>query len=120
MPWWSWVLIWTGLVLVLLGMLAWFAVTLFRKLMALADAVGALGDLVSELDTDPAEETRPPRRPAIFENVNELALTVDLQRTARERSRQERRDRRIARGKLLQHGPIVRPDPPMKRTRPHA
>ncbi|WBM80342.1 hypothetical protein KIV56_02080 [Cryobacterium breve] len=119
MPWWSWVLIWTGLVLVLLGMLAWFAVTLFRKLMALADAVGALGDLVGGLDADPAEET-PPRRPAIFADWSELALAVDLQRTARERHRQERRDRRIARGKLLQHGPIVRPDPPMKRTQPHA
>ena len=119
MPWWSWVLIWTGLVLVLLGMLAWFAVTLFRKLMALADAVGALGDLVGALDADPAEGT-PPRRPAIFADWNELALTVDQQRTARERFRQQRRDRRIARGKLLQHGPIVRPDPPMKRTQPHA
>jgi len=87
--------------------------------MALADAVGALGDLVGALDADPAEET-PPRRPAIFADRNELALTVDQQRTARERFRQQRRDRRIARGKLLQHGPIVRPDPPMKRTHPHA
>ena len=120
MPWWSWVLIWTGLVLGLLGMLAWCAVMLFRKLTVLADAVGALGDLVSDLDTDPAAKPPPPRRPAIFADRYELALTVDLQRTARERRRQERRDRRIARGKLLQHGPIVRPDPPMKRTHPHA
>jgi len=120
MPWWSWVLIWTVLALALLGMLAWFAVMLFRKLMVLADAVGALGDLVGGIDGDPVEETEPPRRPAIFADWNELALTVDLQRSARERRRQERRDRRIARGKLLQHGPIVRPDPPMKRTHPHA
>lgn len=120
MPWWSWVLIWTGLVLMLLGMLAWFGVTLFRKVMVLADAVGALGDLVGGLDPGPVAETKRPLRPAIFEDWNELALTVDLQRTARERRRQERRDRRIVRGKLMQHGPIVRPDPPMKRTHPHA
>jgi hypothetical protein len=116
MPWWGWLLIWTGLVLILLGMLAWFAVTLFRKLMNLADAVGSLGDLVGGLDPSTAENAQPSHRPAIFADWSELARTVDLRRTERERRRQERRDRWIVRGKLLQNSPIVRPDTPRKRT----
>lgn len=31
MPWWSWLIIWTVLVLALLGMLTWVGVTLFGR-----------------------------------------------------------------------------------------
>lgn len=43
MPWWSWLIIWTLLVLALLGMLAGAGVTLFRKLMKTARALHDLG-----------------------------------------------------------------------------
>jgi hypothetical protein len=105
-PWWSWVIIWVLLVGALLGMLAWFAVRLFRKLMTAADALGDLGDQLAGLDTD-VEELSPARfSPAIFANRAELAEDIERRRERRAHRRQERRDLAINRGKLLRHAPI--------------
>ena len=101
MPWWSWVLIWTGLVLGLLAMLAWFGFALFKKGMATAKALQELGVLVGEatrgLDA-PAQERF---RPAIFTDPVDLYLDLELVRHDRGLRRQRRRDSLIARGKLI-------------------
>ena len=115
MPWWSWVLIWTGLVLVLLGMLAFFAITLFRKAMR---TLGALEDLGRAAELDPrADETEPETErftPAVFRSRRELLDAVRLRRAARARRRQRRRDRLFQRSKLSTYAPLN------QRTEPHA
>jgi hypothetical protein len=113
-PWWSWVIIWALLVLGLLGMLAWFAVVLFKKLMVTMRALGELGDQLAALDVrlDGLGEER--FRPAIWADRASLALEIERGRAARQRRRQERRDARIARGKLIRQAPTN------QRTFPHA
>lgn len=49
MPWWSWVLIWTGLVLVLLVVLALCGLSLFRKAKLLFGEVEHLQQLLDSL-----------------------------------------------------------------------
>jgi hypothetical protein len=118
-PWWSWLVIWTGLVLALLGMLAWSGISLFRKLMTMTDAAGAIVDQLADVDPDPhraddggAETSAAAFRPAIFASRRELASIVDRHRVERELRRQVRRDDWVTRGKLLQHGPVVPLAPP--------
>jgi hypothetical protein len=117
-PWWSWVVIWGALVLGLAGMLAWFALTLFRKLMRAADALGELGDQVAQLEARHDELGVTPFAPAIFADHTELALVVEMQRIEREHRRQERRDSTVSRGKLLA-GKRLPSAPWNQRTGPH-
>lgn len=111
MPWWSWVLIWTVLAAGLVGMLAWFAVRLFRKLMGTMRALEALGDQVAAVDVDSA--ARPtPFRAAVFADRHALAAAIDHARAERAHARALRRDLAIGRGKLLQHTPYKPEDRP--------
>lgn len=101
MPWWSWLLIWGGLILALLGMLAYFAVTLFRKTVAVANELADLTDKLAVLDAR-LDEIAPERKPsAVFLQRDQLALIVDGNREARAVAKQQRRDARVERGKLL-------------------
>jgi hypothetical protein len=50
MPWWSWLLIWSGLVIALLAMLTLFAVSLFRKGVALAEELATTAATLELLD----------------------------------------------------------------------
>ena len=105
MPWWSWVLIWSGLVLGLLGMLVWFGFALFQKVMATSRALQELGDRVA--DVTRGQETPPQARfrPAIFTDPADLHLALELVQRDRALRRQRRRDSLIARGKLLVNRP---------------
>jgi hypothetical protein len=110
MAWWGWALIWTGLVLGLLGMLAWFAIRLFRQAMKTADALAELGEKMALLDAafadaDAAAQQKPRFSPAIFQDAAELSFLRQQDRAERGRRRQGRRDARIDRGKLLTHAP---------------
>jgi hypothetical protein len=111
MPLWSWILIWTLLIAALLGMLAWFAVRLFRKLMATFHALEDLGDQLAELELD-RELPRSRFRPAVFQNRRSLAVAIDQTRRERAHRRAVRRDLAISRGKLLQHTPYKPEDRP--------
>jgi hypothetical protein len=111
MPVWSWILIWTLLGAGLLGMLAWFAVHLFRKVMVTFGALEDLGDQLAELDLD-RELPRSRFRPAVFQNRRALAATIDHARIERAHRRAHRRDLAISRGKLLQHTPYKPEDRP--------
>lgn len=111
MPVWSWILIWTLLAAGLLGMLVWFAVRLFRKLMGTLGALEDLGDQLAELDLD---RELPHRRfhPAVFADRRALAAAIDRARLERAHRRARRRDLAIGRGKLLQHTPYKPEDRP--------
>jgi hypothetical protein len=114
MAWWSWILIWTGLVLGLIGMLAWFGYVLFRKAMRMADALELLGDQVAEVGAGSALPPQTRFRAAVFEDRADIRLDFELTRAERLRRRQRRRDRLVARGKLLQQAPYT------QRTETHA
>jgi hypothetical protein len=63
-PWWGWVLLWTGLVLgaaVVLGLLAWGLVKQGLAVVAEAGTAGArAGELLSRVESLPASPRRPP------------------------------------------------------------
>lgn len=110
MAWWGWALVWTGLVLGLIGMLVWFGIRLFRKAMQTADALAELGEKMTLLEKafaadDSEAQQKPGFNPAIFENAGELSFLRQQERAERARQRQLRRDRRVDRGKLLTHAP---------------
>lgn len=110
MPWWSWVLIWCGLALALLAMLALLGMALFRKLMTLVDALGALGQRVAGATDDRGHEESETvaaafavisAGPAVFQSQDRLAEVVADRRFEQRHRRQERRDRAIRHGKLF-------------------
>jgi hypothetical protein len=105
-PWWSWVIIWAVLLAALFGMLAWFAVRLFRKLMTAADALAHLGEQLAGLDAQVDDLAPDTFTPAVFANRSELAEEIERGRYRRAHRRQERTDLAINRGKLLRHAPI--------------
>lgn len=110
MPWWSWVLIWVGLAAVLLLVLVLCAVLLFRKLMTLSTAVSRLGDQIDAAGAAGQRVPGPPTGttlPAVFQNPWALAAQVEEQRSERLLRRQQSRDRRIVRGKLLRNAPVT-------------
>jgi hypothetical protein len=91
MPWWSWLLIWGGLLLALVALLAVFAWLLFRKFLVLMDDLGALAEKTAILgmaDTDPVL----PR--------HELAVLADYREV---RARREQRVRRAVEARRLRH-----------------
>jgi hypothetical protein len=128
MPWWAWVLIWSGLSIGLLVMLALFAIMLFRKLMTLVAALGELGDRVgggevgindagtdnSGTDNSGTDGAVPSTRDvaAVFQNRHGLAAVVADQRFVRLHRRQLRRDRAIHHGKLSGTSSVIPKDSP--------
>jgi hypothetical protein len=101
MPWWSWLVIWGVLVLSLLGMLALFAVWLFRKLMATGAEVSDLAEK-AEILSRRAEELRdPPFHASVFDDASVLRGERELAKAGRATARQARSDARVRRGKLL-------------------
>jgi hypothetical protein len=101
MPWWSWLIIWGVLVLALLGMLAFFAVRLFRKLMAAGREAGALAEKAELLQRRSDDLRDAPFHPAVFADLTELTTQREQDKADRAYARQARRDARVRRGKLL-------------------
>jgi hypothetical protein len=101
MPWWSWVLIWALLVLGLLGMLALFALWLFRKARTGFAALSELGDKVAALEAASEEVARQPFRAAVLAPYDEVREPHRLRADLRADRKRSRRERRLARGKLL-------------------
>lgn len=88
--WWGWVLLWLGLALILVAVLALSAWLLFRKALGLADD---LADLTDQLDALSAAEGQP-RLGA--PELAVLAESRDIRAREQERiaGRRDRRDRR--------------------------
>ncbi|MDR6970599.1 hypothetical protein [Leifsonia shinshuensis] len=100
MPWWSWLVIWTVLVLGLLGELAYFAWSLFRKVVAAGREAAALMDK-AEVLSQRAEELHDSFEPAVLADVDVLRAEREQHLTERAYARQARRDARVRRGRLL-------------------
>lgn len=101
MQWWAWLIIWVVLVLALLGMLAGLGYRLFvkargalRALTELTDKVARLTENVEKLAVD-----HPDR--AIAEGYTATARRHEEHLALRAELKRERREARLARGKLL-------------------
>ncbi|WP_295121342.1 hypothetical protein [uncultured Leifsonia sp.] len=101
MPWWSWVLIWTVLVLGLVGMLAYFGWSLFRKVMAAAREAGALLEKTAILSERSDDMRYTEFHSAIFDDPDELRARREQDVADRRVARQARRDKRVRRAKIL-------------------
>jgi len=97
--WWGWLLIWTGLVILLLGTLALFGWWLFRKAMGLLDDVGSLADKLEILDFEEAEMPRQTR--AILVDLRDVHAREDARRGHRARRRSDRHRRRMERARRI-------------------
>ncbi|WP_426623984.1 hypothetical protein ACPPVW_15570 [Leifsonia sp. McL0607] len=101
MPWWSWVVIWTVLVLGLLSMLGYFGWSLFRKVMAAAREAGALMEKAEILSERSGDMRYTEFHNAVFEDPDKLRAEREQAIADRRVTRQARRDQRVRRGKIL-------------------
>ncbi len=102
MPWWSWLIIWTVLVLGSLGMLAGLGLRLFRKALRTLQGVEAVGEQISAIDINLAPPSAP-FQPAIFADAQVLRQGIAQRSAERTHRSQQRRDALIVRGKLIRH-----------------
>ena len=99
-PWWGWLLIWTGLVIALIAMVALFAWRLVRRFFRVLEDFFGLTDKLSILDGVAAEtEARPMN--AILREGDEVRATTGARMARRADLKHARRQARIQRGKML-------------------
>lgn len=97
--WWVWLLIWGGLVLGLLTMLAGFAWWLLRKgLVVLAD-LSELSARTALLDVPEREQAQ--SELAILTTRDQVRTREDARRVHRERMRREAHERRLERARRI-------------------
>ncbi|MBN9241052.1 MAG: hypothetical protein BGO97_15170 [Micrococcales bacterium 70-64] len=98
--WWGWILIWSGLVIALLAMLALFAWWLFRKAMRVLDDLGELADSTEVFDR--VDESELPKQTlAVLADLREVRAREDARRAHRARRRSERHRRRLERARRI-------------------
>ena len=102
MPWWSWLIIWTVLVGGLIGMLVYFAISLFRRFLGVYEEFSLLLERAEELTATSDALPEPPLTPpAIFGDRAVFEYEVERLRHERLIRKQLRRDARIRRAKML-------------------
>jgi len=103
MPWWSWILIWGGLFLAMIAMLALLSWWLFRKAVAVMDELGQLADKADALGrlSEQLAEDDPAFRAAVLRDRREVAAEHHTRVQERVHRRLTRRENRIARGRML-------------------
>jgi hypothetical protein len=104
MPWWSWILIWGGLVLALIAMLALLSWWLFRKAVGVMDELGRLADkteMLGRMSDQLVEADASDFVPAVLQEHSEVAVVHHARVQARAERRQMRRENRILRGRML-------------------
>ena len=99
MPWWSWVLIWSGLGVILLVTLGLFAWWLFRKFLVLLDDLAGLADRAALLETADSELVRP--QLAVLAEVREVQARESARRFHRTERRRVRRQSRLDRARRI-------------------
>lgn len=97
--WWGWLLLWAGLVLALLVVLALLAWWLFRKFLRLLDDVADLADRSAVLDAAEAELVRP--QLAVLAEVSAIRAREDARRHRRHERRRLRRQARLERAREI-------------------
>lgn len=101
MPWWSWVLIWLFLVLLLVGTVAFLGWRLFKKAMRAMDALGELGDKTALL-SDASRDLEPEVFvPSILRPLDDVREDVLSRRRRSAERKHLRRENRLARGRVL-------------------
>jgi flagellar biosynthesis/type III secretory pathway M-ring protein FliF/YscJ len=97
--WWGWLLIWVGLVLALVLVLAFLAFTLFRKAIALMHELSAVVDKTTALDVEFLELSKP--QIAVLAEMSEIRAQHEAQQRRRADVKLARHERRIARAKRI-------------------
>lgn len=97
--WWGWLLLWSGLVLVLVVVLATLAWWLFRKFLRLLGDVADLAERGAILDAADAELVRP--QLAVLAAVSDARARENARRCARRERRRVRRERRLDRARRI-------------------
>lgn len=106
--WWGWVLIWTGLVLALLALVAFFAWRHIRRFFALLEDFFALTEKLSILDAATGDDDAR-RVNAILEQSGVVRSEFGERMDRRRSMRQARRQARIQRGKIITTADIAPP-----------
>jgi hypothetical protein len=99
MPWWAWLLIWTGLVLALVVMLGLFAWWLFRKFLTLTDDLADLAERSALLEVDDPVLVKP--EIAVLAQVRDIREREAARRAHRADQRRQRDERRMARARRI-------------------
>ena len=99
MSWWAWLLIWTGLVLALLAVLALGAWWLFRKSMTVLDDVADLAETTEILGVDEAD--LPAQTRAVLADLRDIRAREEARKAHRSRRRGDRRRRRLDRARRI-------------------
>jgi len=97
--WWGWILIWAGLVLALLVVLALTGWWLFRKALRLLDDVSGLAEKAEILDIDDVE--LPKQTIAVLADLREIRAREDARLSHRAKRRDERHRRRMQRARRI-------------------
>ena len=97
--WWGWIVIWGGLVLALLAMLALFAWWLFRKGLRLLDDVADLADAGAVLEFEDAE--MPKQAIAVLADARDIRSREEARKAHRANRRRLRHERRMARARRI-------------------
>lgn len=105
MPWWSWVLIWGGLVVLLLAVLIVGGIWLWRKLSAVMPEVERLELIQRELAELAEQSVAPyePRKTATLRPAHLVSAEREAYLEAREDRREARRERKLERANALIH-----------------
>jgi hypothetical protein len=101
MHWWSWVLIWLALAILLIATLAYSGWRLFRKGVAVVDELERLTDKIDLLQRNVDELSLEAPRNAILDGYPAVATRRDREKDRRATMRQLRRDARMQRGRLI-------------------
>lgn len=101
MPWWSWVVIWGGLVLLLIGVLGFLTYRIVIKLFSTLGALGELAEKAELLETNAQNLADEAQVSAVFSSASQQAAARRAILSERRFRRQTRREARVQRGKLL-------------------
>lgn len=101
MPWWSWIIIWSGLVIALLVMFALFGLTLFRKGVALAKELATTAATMELLDRASHVVADQHSELAILQTQAEVRARRDLVRARSAERKSARHDARIDRARRI-------------------
>jgi hypothetical protein len=101
MPWWSWILIWGGLVLALIGMFVFLGWRLFRKATAALRELSRLADKTALLSAGADGLTDHSFTPAVLREHSDVVANHRRVADARASRREARRVKRFTRGRLL-------------------
>lgn len=101
MPWWSWLIIWTCLVLALIAMLVVSAWKLFRKAVAVFDELGTLAEKTELLDAAITDFNEQPAELAILQKLSDVRAARTHAREDMAERRDARRSTRLLRGRSL-------------------